>query len=126
MKHWIPPVAVLAALLAFCLWDGQQMKQDTLRWQEQLAQADALAVNEDWSRALQQLEESHQDWQSRFLYIHTVSRRDTVDSVEGMYQRAMAFAKTEELSEFRAELSDLQNQMRVLAEMEAPSILSIF
>ena len=126
MKHWLSPVAVLAALLAFCLWDGQQMKQNTLRWQEQLAQADAMAVHEDWIGALQQLEKSHQDWQTRFLYVHTVSRRDTADSVEGMYQRAIAFAKTEELSEFRAELSDLHNQVRVLAEMEAPSLLSIF
>ena len=126
MKHWLPSAAILAALFAFCLWDGYQMKQDTLRWQHQLAQADALAVQSNWSATLRQLEESHRDWQNRFFYVHTVSHRDTVDSVEGMYQRAMAFAKTEELSELRAELSDLQNQMRVMAEMEALSLLSIF
>ena len=119
MKHWLPPAAILAGLLAFCLWDAAHMQQETLRWCAQLQQADQLAVTEDWTGALEVLENSYQDWSSRHLYVHTVSLRDAADDAEAMYRRAIAFAKTEEITEFRAELSDLQDQMRVLSDMES-------
>ena len=42
-----------------------------------------------------------------------------------MYRRAMAFAATEEITEFRAEAADLTDQLRLLAEMERLSIRNI-
>ena len=50
---------------------------------------------------------------------------DAVDGAEAMFRRAEAFAETEELSEFRAELADLTSQLRLLAEMERLSIKNI-
>lgn len=126
MKHWLPPAAILAGLLVFCLWDAAQMQKETHRWSSQLQQADQLAVAEDWSGALEILEDSYQDWSSSRLYIHIVSSRDVADDAEAMYKRAMAFAKTEEITEFRAELSDLQDQMRVLNDMESFRLRTIF
>lgn len=126
MKHWFPPAAILAGLLAFCLWDAAQMQNETLRWCTQLEEADRLAAAENWSGALEILEDSYQDWYSRQLYVHTVAPRDAADDAEAMYQRAMAFAKTEEITEFRAELSDLQDQMRVLKDMESFQLRMIF
>lgn len=126
MKHWFPPAAILAVLLLFSLWDANQMRNDTLRWCAQLQQADRLAVAEDWAGALETLEESHQDWQRQWLYVHIVSSRDVADDAEAMYHRAIAFAKTEEITEFRAELSDLQDQMRVLRDMESFKLHMIF
>lgn len=126
MKHWFPPAVILAGLLLFCLWDAAQMQEDTLRWRSHLQQADQLAVTENWDGALEILEDSYQDWRSRRLYVHAVAPRDAADDAEAMYHRAMAFAKTEEITEFRAELSDLQDQMRVLNDMESFNLRMIF
>ena len=48
-----------------------------------------------------------------------------MDDAEAMYRRAMAFADTRELSEFRAELSDLRDQLRLLAEMERLNLKNV-
>lgn len=42
-----------------------------------------------------------------------------------MYRRTIAFGETEELSEFHAELSDLRDQLRLIAEMEALNIRNV-
>ena len=42
-----------------------------------------------------------------------------------MYRRAAAFLKTREASELQAELADLRDQLRLLAEMERFSIKNI-
>ena len=42
-----------------------------------------------------------------------------------MYRRSQAFAAAREPSELQAELSDLRDQMRLLAEMEKCSIRNI-
>ena len=39
----LPPIFVLAALLAFSLWNIRHMEGETNRWREQLQQADAEA-----------------------------------------------------------------------------------
>ena len=126
MKLWFPPAVILAGILLFSLWDADQMQNDTDRWCTQLQLADQLAVAEDWNGALETLEDSYLGWQSRWLYLHIVSSRDVADNAESMYLRAMAFAKTEEITEFRAELSDLQNQLRVLRDMESFKLHMIF
>lgn len=124
-KGYLPPIAVLAAILAFALWNGRAMRLDTDRWRAQLQQADTLAQAGDWSGAAAALSDSYEDWSARQTYLHIVTEHDAVDDAEAMYHRAMAFAETQESSEFRAELSDLRDQLRLLAEMERFSIRNI-
>ena len=57
--------------------------------------------------------------------LHIVARHDTVDDAEAMYRRALAFAATRELTEFRAEISDLRDQLRLLAETERLDIKNV-
>ena len=68
---------------------------------------------------------SYDDWSESQTYLHIVARHDTVDDAEAMYRRAIAFGETEELSEFHAELSDLRDQLRLIAEMEALNIRNV-
>lgn len=124
-KGYLPPVAVLAAILAFAVWNSHTMTADTDRWRAQLRQSDALAQAGDWSGASNVLSDSYADWSARQTYLHIVSEHDAVDDAEAMYHRALAFAATREPSEFQAELSDLQDQLRLLAEMERFSIKNI-
>lgn len=124
-KGCLPPIAVLAAILAFAIWNSRTMTADTDRWRTQLHQSDTLAQAGDWAGAAAALTESYEDWSSRQTYLHIVSEHDAVDDAEAMYHRALAFAATQESSEFRAELSDLGDQLRLLAEMERFSIKNI-
>ncbi len=124
-KGYLPPLAVLAAILAFALWNSQTMTRETDRWRTQLQQANSLGQSGDWAGAIAALEDSYQDWCTRQTYLHIVSEHDAVDDAEAMYHRGMAFAAAQEPSEFQAELSDLQDQLRLLAEMEQFSIRNI-
>ena len=122
---YLPSVAVLAAILAFSLWIHVHMTGETPRWRSQLDQADALVQENRWEDAQAKLAESYEDWSSRQTNLHIVSEHDAVDDAEAMYRRAMAFADTRELSEFRAELSDLRDQLRLLAEMERLNLKNV-
>ena len=68
---------------------------------------------------------SYDDWSESQTYLHIVARHDTVDDAEAMYRRALAFAATRELTEFRAEISDLRDQLRLLAETERLDIKNV-
>lgn len=125
MKSFFAPLAVLAAVLAFGLWNSGSIQNETGRWQSQLQQVDALAQAEDWPAAVEALTDSYGDWSARQTYLHIVSPHDAVDDAEAMYRRALAFAATREITEFRAELSDLRDQLRLLADMEKFSVKNV-
>ena len=119
------PPALLAVILAFCLWNSAAMTGRTDRWRAQLAQAEALAQTEDFSGAAALLADSYRDWSRHQTYLHIVTEHDAVDDAEAMYRRCAAFAAAEEPSELRAELADLDDQLRLLAEMERFSIKNV-
>ena len=121
----LPPLLVLAALLAVSLWNIHHMDAETDRWRAQLQAADQLALSGDWAETLDALWESYDDWSRSQTYLHIVSHHDAVDDAEAMYRRAIAFAETEEVTEFHAELSDLRDQLRLIAEMEALNIRNV-
>ena len=52
MKRMLPPILVLAALLAFSLWNIRRMEEETDRWREELQGADQLALSGEWAEAL--------------------------------------------------------------------------
>lgn len=124
-KDMLPPVGVLAVILAFALWNSAVITGHTQRWRDQLQQAEALALDENWQAAGDALAKSYEDWSERQVFLHIVSEHEAVDDAEAMYRRAMAFAAEQESSEFRAELADLQDQLRLLAEMERFSLKNI-
>ena len=124
-KDMLPPVGVLAVILAFALWNSAVITGHTQRWRDQLQQAEALALDENWQAAGDALAKSYEDWSERQVFLHIVSEHEAVDDAEAMYRRAMAFAAARESSELRAELADLRDQLRLLAEMERFSIKNV-
>ena len=122
---YAPALSVLLVILAFALWTDHTMTEQTNRWREQLQQADALAQSEDWPAAVKALTDSYEDWRTHQIWLHIVTEHVAVDDAEAMYHRSMAFAAEEELSEFRAEISDLRDQLRLIAEMENLSVKNV-
>ena len=121
----VVPLIILGAVLAFAVWNSAAMSGHTERWDGQLRQAEALAREGKWPEAAAALEASYADWSKRQTYLHIVTLHSAVDDAEGMYHRAMAFAGVQEDSEFLAELADLRDQLRLLAEMEKFSIKNV-
>ncbi|MCX4371793.1 MAG: DUF4363 family protein [Dysosmobacter sp.] len=124
-KGLLFPAAVLAGLLAFCVWNSAAMSDHTTRWRAQLAEADRLAQLGDWGGTAAVIREGYADWSARQTYLHVVTSHDAVDGAEAMYHRALAFAESQEDSELRAELADLRDQLRLLAEMEEFSVRNV-
>ena len=110
----LPPIFVLAVLLAFSLWNIRRMEGETDRWREQLQAADRLALSGEWAEALDALWESYDDWSHSQTYLHIVSHHDAVDDAEAMYRRAIAFGETEELSGKAFSNSPLYNLVYLL------------
>ena len=117
--------AVLILILAFCVWNGAVMTEYTTLWREQVETAERLAESGDWEGAVRTLEAGYESWTERQTYLHCVTGHDAVDDAEAMYHRALAFAKSQEDSEFRAEAADLREQLRLLAEMEEFSLRNV-
>ena len=124
-KGLLVPAALLAAILAFCLWNSAAMTAGAARWRARLEEADRLAQAGDWENAAAAIREGYADWSARQTYLHIVTSHDAVDSAEAMYHRALAFAESREDSELRAELADLRDQLRLLAEMEEFSVRNV-
>ncbi|MCI9121187.1 MAG: DUF4363 family protein [Oscillibacter sp.] len=101
------------------------MNAHTARWREQLEEAERWMDAGDWAKTAAVLEESYAGWAERQTYLHIVTNHDAVDDAEAMYHRARAFAEAQEDSELRAELADLRDQLRLLAEMEEFSVKNV-
>ena len=113
-KALLVPIAILTAILVLSLWNGAAMESRTSRWRDQIHRAGVMADAGDWLEAETALAKSYTDWSTCQTY-----------DAEAMYRRAMAFAAAEEPSEFRAEIADLSDQLRLLSEMEQCSIKNI-
>lgn len=124
-KALLSPIAVLTTILAFGLWNSHSMTTKTDHWRRQLQQANTLVITENWTSLESILAKSYADWSACQTYLHIVSQHDAVDDAEAMYRRAMAFAAAQEPSELQAELADLQDQLRLLAEMERFSVKNV-
>ena len=88
-------------------------------------EADRLVLLEDWQGAAAAIRAAYAGWTERQTYLHCVTGHDAVDDAEAMYHRALAFTEREEDSELRAELADLRDQLRLLAEMEEFSLRNV-
>lgn len=121
----LPPLALLAAILAFCLWNASAMSERALRWQEPLQEAEACVRAQDWPAARRALAESYRDWSRQQTYLHVAANHGSVGEAEAMYRRCQSFADGEEAGELLAELAGLQEQLQRLADMERFSLRNI-
>ncbi len=124
-KGLVISTAILAAILAFCLWNSAAIASRTARWRTELEEADRYAQAGGWEDAAAVIRDSYDGWSDCQTWLHCVAEHDAVDDAEAMYQRAAAFAESGEGSELRAELADLRDQLRLLSKKEEFSIRNI-
>lgn len=125
MRLWMP-LGMLLTLLILAMVNSQTIYHQTNTLQLQIQAVDEAAQVEDWALAEDCLASSHGQWDTLTPYLGLVSNHTTVDDIEGMYLRAMAFCQTQEPTEFRAELADLHHALQVLQNWESPSFGNLF
>ena len=118
MRFLLPPILMLALLTGGTLYHAHTVEQLTDDWISTLEHAAADALRDDWDSASECLSVCYADWQNRRTYLRITINHATADAVEAMYHRATAFAETQEISEFHAELADLRTQLQLLADAE--------
>ena len=126
MKSFLPPLLLLAAIPLLCLWNGNHLEQDCIRWQEELSAAETAVRQEDWPAAQDALLRSHRDWSSRQAFLRMCSTHQLLDESESLYQRIRAFASVEDEAELLADLSALQKQLQLLEQREKLLLRNIF
>ena len=125
MKAFAVPCLILAALLAFSLWNGQVITDFTRQCSDTLTLADQQAGEAQWDAAEESLSQSYDCWSSRQTFLHVMVHHDEIGEAEALYRRARVYLQAQDLSSFRAELTALRSQLRILAEMEQPSIKNV-
>ena len=124
-KDYLVPITILAVIFGFALWNGITIQKNTARWSSQLQQAVQMISTENWDSINCTLQNSYNDWQNRQTYLHIVLEHDAINDADAMYRRALAFTKAQEPKELRAELADLQDQLKQITEMEQLSLKNI-
>lgn len=118
MRFLLPPLLLLVLLTGGALYHAHAVSQLTEAWVSSLEASADSALRNDWDSAATQLSACYADWQGRRTYLRITISHASVDAVDSMYCRAMAFAETQEVSEFHAELAGLRAQLRLLADAE--------
>ena len=114
----IPPIALLLFLTGFALWNAYDIQTHTDICISGIDEAIRAADLNDWSAAEESLVASYLHWQSRRSHLRTTIAHNMVDAADSMYCRAIAFAQTKELTEFRAETAGLRIHLLHMAESE--------
>ena len=118
MRFLLPPLLLLALLTGGTLYHAHTVEHLTEAWIASLETAASSALRDDWDSAAERLADYYAGWQSSRTYLRITVSHAVIDEAEAMYRRAMAFAETQELSEFHAELAGLRAQLRLLADAE--------
>lgn len=122
VRDYGPPMLILLAVLAFCMWNTRTVVRRTDRWTAQLDAAEAFLRAGDADAARAVLEESRADFAAARNLLHMTTRHDTTDEAHRLYARCAAL-RSEEL---RTELSDLRLALADLSERERCTLGNIF
>ena len=94
------------------------MSRYSQQLQQQLQTVKECLAQQQWEQAKQQLDEYTALWEKRQLYLHIITEHEEIDQAEDLLVSLYAFIQYEELPESMSELAYLNNQLRLLAEMQ--------
>ena len=125
MKYFWIPAAVLAALLIASLWNARQVEAAVEPWRTAVEAAVSSAERDDWDAALDTVREARDDWYAHHAYFHIVIAHDELDKVDALFAEAESFAIERDMSEFRAEMAELSEQLSILVETQKLTVRNV-
>lgn len=125
MRSFLIPAAVLAALLALCLWNGRWLTVRCEKWTAELEAIDDRAEEDAWEAAETQLQALYEDWQQVQTWLHITVEHEVINEAEGLFRRAAVLAEEEDSVEFRAHVAELTAALQVLCEMQQTRVENV-
>lgn len=118
-KGWIA-VALLLVMTALGLWHVNTLGGlvDSLR--HDLAQAEALTEEGDWTRARELTAGAFQRWDDREVYLHITLAHETTDQISVSFAEVAEFLEHQETGEYSAANARLMEQLELLGTAERP------
>ena len=125
MKRLYIAAGLLGLLLAASLTNAWYAQKVTGEMGERLRQAQALAEQENWSRAESLTRQVYEDWQGRHFYFHTLMRHSDTDQVLRAFRQVLEYLRLQEPDQYNAANADLIAQLELLAEMEQATVVNV-
>lgn len=125
MKRLWTAAALLALLLAGSLLNARYIQSLSAGMTEQLEQAQAQAERDNWDQAGDLTRQAFSDWQEHRFYLHAVMRHADTDQILRSFQSVLQYLDLHEMDQYAAANVDLAAQLRLLAEMELPTLENV-
>lgn len=126
MKRFWIACALLALLVGATLWQGSYAARYLEDMASRLERAQALVEElEDWEEARALSEAVFSDWEKHTFHIHATMNHQDTDQVLFSIQSVEQYLQLEELDQYVAANAQLSAQLRLLVELEQPTLENI-
>ena len=125
MRRLYIAAALLLFLLGASLANAWYVQSVTDGIGEQLRQAQALTLEDNWDRAQDLTRQAYRDWQEKHFYFHTVMRHSDTDQILRAFRAVLEYLELREPDQYNAANADLVAQLELLAEMEQASVVNV-
>lgn len=126
MKALYLSLGAMALILAYSLWAGSYVQEQTDKWSLLLEQAAQAAEAEDWPQAESLLSQAQKGWEHSRTYFHTFIEHGELNEAQALFAAAAEACAQRDSQEFSAQLVLLRVQLQLLAETQSVSIKNIF
>ena len=125
MKRFLLAAALLALLLALSLANARHVQSITDALAARLEQAQAMAQVNQWDQARALTAQAYHDWQDSHFYLHSTMRHADTDAILRTFHSVLQYLALQEMDQYAAANADLVAQIRLLAEMEQPTLVNV-
>lgn len=126
MKALYLSLGAMALILAYSLWAGFYVQDQTDKWSLLLEQSSQAAEAEDWPQAENLLVQARKGWERSQTYFHTIIEHSELNEAQVLFAAAAEECAQQEAREFSAQIVLLRVQLQLLAETQSVSIKNIF
>lgn len=126
MKRFWIACAILVLLMGVTLWQGYYAAGYLEEMASQLDRAQALVEeSEDWDQARKMSEEVFATWEEHNFHLHATMNHQDTDQVLFSIQSVKQYLQLEEMDQYVAANAQLAAQLRLLVELEQPTLENI-
>lgn len=125
MKRFYFSALLLFFLLFASLFNAHISLLLTEDLSARLEQAQQLAESGRWDHAEALTQQAYETWQSHHAYLHIFMRHSDTDEIQRSFFSVLEYLSLEEIVQYAAANADLTAQIRLLSEMEQPSLVNV-
>lgn len=114
MKRFWVGVGLLGAMLILGIWTGQRMIRSPMPCAQDLEQAAAQAMAEDWTAAGALSDRARETWEQNRKFSASVANHRVMDEIDALFRELEIYRAREETAAYSAECMYLAERLRDL------------